>query len=174
LHRREGTSFDASVRKAPASWGRAFRKGDVAAHKALPSPLTPEIAIVARPRKQPHERRSHGVGSDLTLAEKLYVQGQAAQAGLSEAEYTRRRVLGYAVKAASPGKSDPALVSEVNRLGVQLSSLGNLANQIALYCHTDRQIPASWSRLPSEIKLLLQLVEQTLQKLLSDHGSKDS
>lgn len=126
---------------------------------------------MARPRKQPHERRSESVRSDLTLAEKTYVQEQAARAGLSEAEYTRRRVLDYAVKAAAERAGcDPALVSEINRLGLQLSALGNLANQIALYCHTDRRLSPDWANLPSEISGLLRLVQQSLERTLADDG----
>lgn len=124
---------------------------------------------MARPKKQPHERRQTGVRADLTLAEKRYVQQQAVLAGVSEAEYTRRRVLGYAVKAARGElRCDPALVSELNRLGVQLSNLGNLANQVARYLHTDRRVPAEWDALPAELKRLLLLVEAKLAEVLGD------
>ncbi len=120
---------------------------------------------MARPRKQPHEQRSSGVRSDLTSAEKRYVQDQSRKAGLSEAEYVRRRVLDYTVKAAGvSARFDPALVSEINRLGTQLQALGNLANQVALYCHTGRQLPSDWAVLPSEIKRLLRVVEQTIEE----------
>lgn len=126
---------------------------------------------MARPKKHPLERRLASVRSDLTLAEKRYVQEQAAKAGLSEAEYTRRRVLGYVVKPARQAASfDPALVSEINRLALQVSALGNLANQVARYCHTDRRLPADWQLLPSEINTLLRLVEQSLKKVLDDDG----
>jgi hypothetical protein len=129
---------------------------------------------MARPRKQDHERRSESVRSDLTLAEKCFVQEQAAKACLSEAAFVRRRILGYEVKArAVTGRYDPALVSEINRLGSQLAALGNLANQIALYCHTDRHIPDDWEVLPSEIKALQRHVELTLERIVLD-GSEDS
>jgi hypothetical protein len=124
---------------------------------------------MARPKKQPHERRTASVRSDLTLAEKCYVQAQAALAGVSEAEYVRRRALDYAVKAAPAARSpDFALVNEINRLGNQLAALGNVVNQVALYCHTDRQIPSDWAVLPSEIKALQRLVSQTLERMLVD------
>lgn len=124
---------------------------------------------MARPKKQPHERRQTGVRADLTLAEKRYVQAQAALAGLSEAEYTRRRVLGYAVKAARGElRCDAALVSELNRLGVQLSNLGNLANQVARYLHTDRSVPEAWGVLPGELRRVLDQVEAKLAEALGD------
>jgi hypothetical protein len=126
---------------------------------------------MARPRKQPAERRSASVRADLTIAEKSYVQEQAAQAGFSEAEYVRRRALDFAIPARAERAAHAALVSEINRLGNQLAALGNLANQIALYLHTDRALPAGWETLPSEIKALQRLVEQTLEQVLADDGS---
>lgn len=126
---------------------------------------------MGRPRKQDDERRTSATRADLTLAEKLYIQSQASAAGLSEAEYVRRRALGFAVPARSERESKAALVSEINRLGRELAALGNLANQIALYCHTDRRIPVEWDVLPYEIKELARQVEATLEGVLFDHGS---
>jgi hypothetical protein len=127
---------------------------------------------MARPRKQPQELRTSFLQSRVTLAERRFVQEQAYKAGLSEAEYTRRRVLGHVVKHAhASARFDPALVSEINRLGLQLSAVGNLANQIARACHTDRRISPEWYDLPSDIKQLLRLVERSLQKVLD--GPKD-
>ncbi len=114
---------------------------------------------MARPKKQPAERRCAALRSDLTIAELIYVREQAERAGLSAAESAEER------------RVQAALVSEINRLGNQLAALGNLTNQIALYCHTDRSIPESWESLPQEIKATRQLVEQTLEKVLFDHGS---
>ncbi|TWT67035.1 hypothetical protein Pla123a_44650 [Posidoniimonas polymericola] len=126
---------------------------------------------MARPKKQPHELRSATVKSDLTVAEKCYVQQQAAEAGLSEAEYTRRRVLGYTVRSvAGASACDPALISEINRLGREVSALGNLVNQVALYCHTDRRLRPEWELLPSEIKHLRRLVEAKLEEVVSRDG----
>lgn len=127
--------------------------------------------LMARPRKLPDDQRIASIRADLTLAEKTLVQQFASQAGLSEAEFTRRKVLSHAIPTRSQQHSKAALISEINRLGNQLSALGNLTNQIALYCHTGRRIPAEWDVLPSEIKALLQLVEQTLEKVLYDDGS---
>ncbi len=127
---------------------------------------------MGRPRKQPHERRSTSVRTDLTLAEKVHVQEQATNAGLSEAAYLRRRALGYVVRSrASAARSNPALVSELNRLGTQVQKLGNLTNQVALYCHTDRRIPYGWEVLPSEIKALAKTIEQALEQELFKDGA---
>lgn len=124
-----------------------------------------------QPAKQPRENRSASTRAGLTIAEKIYVQEQAFAAGISEAEYVRRRALGIAVPPRSEKQAKAALVSEINRLGNQLAALGNLANQIALYLHTDRALPAGWETLPNEIKALQRLVEQTLEQVLEDDGS---
>jgi hypothetical protein len=122
---------------------------------------------MARPRKDPHERRTASVRSDLTLAEKCYVQEQASRAGLSEAEYTRRRVLDYAVRAASAGtRVDPALVSEINRLGQEVNALGNVVNQVALYCHTGRGLRDDWADLPVFIRDLRRSIEAAVERLV--------
>jgi hypothetical protein len=123
---------------------------------------------MARPKKLPAEKRTTSIRADLTLAEKSLVQQFAEQAGLSEAEFTRRKLLGHVIPVRSEKQSKAALVSEINRLGNQLSALGNLANQIALYCHTGRRIPVDWEVLPNEIKSLLRSVERTLEKVLCD------
>ena len=126
---------------------------------------------MARPRKQEYERRSTSVRAHLTIAEKNHLLEQAIAAGVSAAEYVRRRALDLAVTTRTEKQAKAALVSEINRLGNQLAALGNLANQIALYLHTDRQLPGGWETLPSEIKALQRLVEQTLEQVLADDGS---
>jgi hypothetical protein len=126
---------------------------------------------MARPRKQASERRTASVRTDLTLAEKIYVQQQASEAGLSEAEYTRRRILGYSVPPRAQKLAQAAFVTEINRLGNQLAAIGNVANQIALYCHTDRSIPPEWSGVPSDIKGLQRSVEDTLERILFSDGA---
>lgn len=104
---------------------------------------------MARPRKQEHERRTASVRADLTEAEKTYVQEQAAKAGLSEAEYTRRRVLGFAVASpAAARRADPAVVTELNRIGVNV-------NQLARAVHTDRDFAKFWLEIGQELRGVL-------------------
>ncbi len=128
---------------------------------------------MARPKKEAHELRSAPLRTDLTRAERCFVEDEAAKAELTLAEFTRRRVLAIAISPPSERRARAALVSEINRLGGQLATLGNLANQIALYCHTDRRIPPEWDALPNEIKGLLRLVELTLNKVLLDDDPKN-
>ena len=101
-----------------------------------------------RPRKEPHEQRTESIRADLTVAEKEHVRQQAARAGLSEAEYTRRRILGFEVSAAGRRAFDPALVSEVNRVGLNV-------NQLARAAHTGREFVHFWREVGAELKDVL-------------------
>lgn len=82
-------------------------------------------------RKDPHELRDRRLPhARLTTPELDYVTAQAAAAGLTTAEFARRRVLGR--KVAPPrSMADASLVYELNRVGV-------LLNQIARAIHRDR------------------------------------
>lgn len=127
---------------------------------------------MARPRKQDSERRCCSIRADLTLAEKSYIRRQVEKTGLSEAEYSRRRLLGYVVPPRSEQQDFAALISEINALGNQISAAGNLANQIALACHTNRRLPNGWDVLPNDYRDLKRRVELILEKVILQHGSK--
>ncbi|QDV71884.1 plasmid mobilization protein [Botrimarina mediterranea] len=123
---------------------------------------------MARPPKIAEERRENRTVR-YTTAEWLMLAERGAEAGLSTSEYVRAASLSArVVKVVRSGGCDPAVVSELNQLSLQLSALGNLANQVALYLHTGRPIPKDWSALPGAIEktrreasaLLCKLVEQ--------------
>lgn len=122
---------------------------------------------MARPSKIAEVRRENRTVR-YTTAEWLLLAERGAEAGLSTSEYVREASLSSRVVKVVRGGCDPAVVSELNRLSLQLSSLGNLANQVALYLHTGRAIPKEWSALPGAIEktrreasaLLCKLVEQ--------------
>ncbi len=101
-----------------------------------------------RPKKAPHELRTQSIRADLTVAEKDYVRRQAATAGLSEAEYLRRRVLGFEVTAVGRRAFDPALVSAVNRVGCNV-------NQLSKSVHLGRDFTRYWREIGQELKLVL-------------------
>ena len=123
---------------------------------------------MARPKKQPLERRTERCDIRVTLAEKTHVEAQAAAAGIGVGEYVRRRAVGYTVPSGSSRRVDPALVTELNRLGLQLSGLGNVVNQVARAVHTDRRLPADFELLPAEIRSLQSRVSAALDQVLSD------
>jgi anion-transporting ArsA/GET3 family ATPase len=88
---------------------------------------------MARPRKEPDERRDARLpAARLTLDERVFVDAQAAAAGLSTAEYVRRRVLGVRVDPA-PAAADEKLLLELNRIG-------NNMNQIARNLNSERPV----------------------------------
>jgi AMMECR1 domain-containing protein len=110
---------------------------------------------MARPRRKDNEQSTASVRAGLTDAEKVYLQDQAAKAGLSEAEYTRRRILGYAVPSASSRqRTDPVLINELNRIGVNV-------NQLSRAVHTDREFVKYWHDIGEELKRVLAKVLQT-------------
>lgn len=77
---------------------------------------------MARPRKQPHEQRNASIRVSLTGAEKLFVQEQADAAGLSETEYSRRRLLQMVVKIP-PAQVNAKLLHDLNRIALNLQKM---------------------------------------------------
>jgi hypothetical protein len=124
-----------------------------------------------RPAKAEHEKRTASIRADLTVAEKEHVRQQAAIAGLSEAEFIRRRALGYRIDPAPRRSFDPALIMEVNELGRQVKAAGNLANQLALATHRGREFSADWRLVRAKVDEALGDVTTALRRLTGDHGS---
>ena len=113
------------------------------------TPLDARLSKMARPKKVEQEKRSEQTKERWTIAELAYVEEQARNAGLSRAEYIRRRSLSLPVRPApSVGASDPALVSELNRIGVNL-------NQIAKYANAGRGSPHSLAAVQDELHAAL-------------------
>lgn len=113
---------------------------------------------MARPNKQPHEKRTERFNLRYTQAEIEHVRAQAHAAGLDPHDYARRRTLNHSVPPAPsrPGV-DAALISELNKIG-------NNVNQLARAVHRGRQQPGEWTALAAELRTVL-------TKLASDDGS---
>lgn len=103
---------------------------------------------MARPRKQEHEKRNQRFNVRYTLAEVEHIRVQANAAGLSPHEYIRRRTLGYKVAASFNEKADPALISEVNRIGVNV-------NQLARATHRGSDFVNYWREIGGELKVVM-------------------
>lgn len=100
---------------------------------------------MARPRMETDEKRTEVVQLRMTYAEREHVRAQAQLAGIGVSEFVRRRALGYVVPSGGGvRRPDPALITELNGLGVQLSALGNNANQLARSTHTGRSFRVRW------------------------------
>ena len=95
---------------------------------------------MARPKKQDGEKRSETARFRVTVAEREYIRAQARAAGLPGAEYLRRRALGYTVPPARSGLTDPALISELNRIGVNVNQLARAVHRGSDFVHTWRII----------------------------------
>lgn len=111
---------------------------------------------MARPRKDAGEARDQQVKLRLTMAEAEHLRTQAERAGLSVADYARRRMLGHVV-APSAARADAALVSELNRIGVNV-------NQLARVAHVDPEFVRGWEYALTELR-------QVLARVTAAYGS---
>jgi Bacterial mobilisation protein (MobC) len=108
---------------------------------------------MARPRKDELDARSEIARLRLTPAEKLHLDANAAAAGLTVSEFCRRRVLGLTV-VPSPARADAALISEINRIGVNV-------NQLAYAFNADREFRGDWEAIRDELSRVLDKVTQS-------------
>lgn len=104
---------------------------------------------MARPKKHEMEKRNRVIAFRATVAEEEHLREQAANVGLSLSDYTRRRSVGHVVAAPARPKFDPALVSEVNRIGVNV-------NQLTQAVHMDREFVKYWREIGKELEALLE------------------
>ena len=103
---------------------------------------------MARPKKEPTEARDQRFNLRFTLAEIEHIRAQAHVAGLDPHEYLRRRALGHVVAPAAARQADPALVSELNRVGVNV-------NQLARAVHRDSAFASYWREIGEELQAVL-------------------
>ena len=106
---------------------------------------------MARPKKQDHEKRTEQTKIRWTLAELEWLDEQARKAGMNRAEFIRRRSMSLPVVASRPSVSDPGLVTELNRIGVNL-------NQIAKAMNAGRALPSSVATIQHELQTALRKV----------------
>lgn len=103
-----------------------------------------------RPKKAEAERRVKQTNHRWTVAEDIHLREQARTAGLTVAEYVRRRALGLPV-VVRHAPTDARLIHELNAIGVNL-------NQIARNLNADR-VGAPGSRVADLDELMSQLRE---------------
>ncbi len=123
---------------------------------------------MARPKKQEHEKRTASIYADVTQAEKEHFRELVAASGCgSEAEFIRRRALGYAVASTDPiRRADPALITKLNALGLELKAIGNNANQLARAKHTGRSFNVRWQAVADKVIETRDEVSATLARLV--------
>jgi len=106
---------------------------------------------MARPKKQPGEKRDQRFNLRFTTAEIAYLKTEAERTGLNLHEYARRRALGAKVTTRRVNRADPALISELNRIGVNL-------NQLMPMGHLRKDISDECEEALSELRRILELV----------------
>lgn len=121
------------------------------------SQSTPELVVAL-------DERGVDVGEFLSRDS---IREQAEAAGLTEAGLLHR-MLQYA--AAPPARRQTAaLIHAVNRLGLELSAIGNNANQLALATHTNRRFATSWEAVVARIHELGDQVSDVLDRVSEAH-----
>jgi hypothetical protein len=107
---------------------------------------------MARPKKSEADRRTCLAQFRQTPAEELTAHMNAAAAGLTPAEYYRRRSQGLVV-APPAARADATLLRELNRIGVNV-------NQLAFAANADREFKGDWQALRDELARVLDKVWQ--------------
>lgn len=105
---------------------------------------------MARPKKTYHEKRTEQLNIGLTLHEIEQIRARAETAGLIPVDYARKCLLGHVVKPAKR-HADAALISELNRIGVNL-------NQIMPAFHTNKLLRKDWSPVVAQLQAVLKKV----------------
>lgn len=103
---------------------------------------------MARPKKQPAERRTVSLSCRVTPLERLRIDAAAAQAGLSPSEYIRRQALTGRVSVQEKRTLDPAVFNQIRRIGVNLNQLTRLA-------HKEGKVPPELRRVAAEIERVI-------------------
>lgn len=111
---------------------------------------------MARPTKDDTAKRTERFNLRLTLAELAHVQAQATHAGIGPHDYARRRVLGHRVPPAR-SQIDAAVLSDLNRIGVNLNQLTRANN--------------SGADVQAEATVLLAQVRDLIEQIGSGDGS---
>ncbi|MEM7811346.1 MAG: plasmid mobilization relaxosome protein MobC [Planctomycetota bacterium] len=101
---------------------------------------------LGRPRKPADDLRTRRAQLRLTEAEKQRLAENAAKAGLAEAEYLRKLILGH--KPRGVAAADPQLLFELN-------AIGNNLNQAVRDAHAGRSSEHDWQALRHQLRSVL-------------------
>lgn len=119
-----------------------------------------------RPELPKHLKRAASTRADLTLEQKARLTAKAREAGMTEAELLRTFIDHGRVVVSGSRHADPALVSEVNRLALELKAIGVTANKMAVSVHTGRKFRLRWEHVATEIDGLRTQVSDVLGRLV--------
>lgn len=107
---------------------------------------------MARPKKQPAERRTVSLSCRVTPVERLRIDTAATHAGLSTSEYVRRLALSGRVILKEQRSLDHAAFDQLRRIGVNLNQLTRLAHKTG--------------KLPPELRQAATAVERVVLRAL--------
>jgi hypothetical protein len=110
---------------------------------------------MARPQKQTDAHRRHRIMARLTADELALFAERVRQAGLTASDYLRQAALAARVMVPSTkSKADPALIAELNRIGVNLNQMTRTANGTG-------KVPPELTRVCEKIDaLVMKAIEQ--------------
>jgi len=106
---------------------------------------------MARPAKAVGEKCDKQLNLRVTLAQHVIAHEKANAAGLTVGELLRTWIDGKSVARTSSRQADPALISELNRIGVNV-------NQLARAHHRDSAFVQYWHEIGEELKDVLRRV----------------
>jgi hypothetical protein len=121
---------------------------------------------MARPRKSPEERRDDRIYPRFTTAERVQIELNASALGISPAEFTRRRTLGYRLpEAAAVEQARASLGAGFNRVAVNLNQTVRKLNSL-----NTGPVP---SALENEAQALIDRINAEMDKLYGPGGNED-
>lgn len=103
---------------------------------------------MARPKKQPAERRTVSLSCRLTQAERLKIEQEAIRAGMSASDYIRKLLLSGKLIIRENRKLDYRTYDQLRRIGVNLNQLTRLANRTG-------KIPYELERVSAAVEALI-------------------
>ena len=109
---------------------------------------------MARPRKAIEAKRTTQRNLRFTLEEDTLLRIQAREARMNVSDYIRTLALSHRVRPTVSRKADPGLISELNRIGVNV-------NQLARATHRGGEFTRYWEDIGTELQTILaQVIEQ--------------
>jgi hypothetical protein len=109
---------------------------------------------MGRPQKQTAEVRDQHVGTRMTKAELAAYQSRVREANLDSGDFNRQALLSGQVVVRRKGRTDPAVILQLQRIGVNL-------NQIARTCNTHGGVPDNLDQLCRKVEeIVMRAVEQ--------------
>jgi len=113
---------------------------------------------MARPTKSDAEHRRHLISFRLTPDELAVFTDRLKLSGMSRSDYLRYVALERRLTVQTTTRADPAMIAELNRIGVNLNQLTRTANGVG--------------KVPPDLDRLCQKIEQVVMKAVEQECSR--